>query len=86
MLSVVRKSEQNYKRVCGLNSRGAHMPIPMFRGKTNPIGVRMTPAMKKAAMAKARLCGDGFLTANTFGGLVRLLFWRYLDCNGKYLR
>lgn len=56
----------------------ALLASPRLKGKTYPVGVRITPRLRSDAMAKARLNGDAFKTANTFAGLVRELLFQYI--------
>lgn len=58
---------------------------PSFKGKRRQTSIRMPILMEEAAMAKAKECGDSKLTGGTIGGLVDLLFWRYLDSDEKFL-
>lgn len=58
---------------------------PSFKGKRRQTSIRMPILMEKAAMDKAKECGDSKLTGGTIGGLVDLLLWRYLDSDEKFL-
>ena len=58
---------------------------PRFKGERRSTSVRLPILLEQAALAKARENGDANLTGNTLGGLVDLLFWRYLECDTSFL-
>jgi len=58
---------------------------PRFKGKRRSTSVRLPILLEQAALAKARENGDANLTSDTIGGLIDLLFWRYLDCDTSFL-
>ncbi len=58
---------------------------PRFKGKRRSTSVRLPILLEQAALTKARETGDANLTGDTLGGLVDLLFWRYVDCEPSFL-
>jgi hypothetical protein len=55
-------------------------------GNTVSSGVRLPIKLKAQVMAKARMNGDGYKTANTFNGLVKMWAFNYLKGRTQFLR